>query len=156
MNCLVSDLDSAESCAECGLAKFFNVESKNCELCSSKINGCAECDHFGNTCSFCQEEFSLENGKCVQTSCLKNQLRLNSTSLMCKDCNSIFNNCGSCELMSGKPICTSCVNNLRFLVKGDEDSCGCSKVEYLIQDSQGNSKCELCSKSLDNCVQCED
>lgn len=151
LHCLVSDLDDEDNCHSCSPGRFFNEFSSKCDLCSTSIEGCSECDHNGRVCNACEAGFELRDGTCLQTNCLPHQYQEGSKCINCAD---EVENCGQCVKVGGEVQCVSCLNNMNFF---DERGCGCLSVQYVSVGARvQDTKCESCSDAIDNCLSCSE
>ena len=165
-------LDAATAtCVPLNCAASEYVKGNECLPCSGAISNCVACSG-ENTCTLCDNGFTLQNGKCVSVDCPagtylnmnKNPASCDSCASPCSTCSGTASTCtgcvdnyklsgNSCVLKTcaelGTSLKTSCAEseNATYVVSGFDGKCySCSKKEgWCSSDSD-------CSKAYNKCV----
>ncbi len=157
-------LDAATAtCVELNCSDAEYVKGNECLPCSGTISNCLTCSG-ENTCTVCENGFTLQNGQCVGVSCpAGTYLNMSKNPATCDSCSS------PCATCSGSATsCTSCVDGYKL----SGSSCvkkSCSEMGYSTSCPSGydstrattgsDGTCYSCSKPGDYCAsdsECKD
>ena len=146
-------LDAATAtCVPLNCAASEYVKGNECLPCSGSLSNCVACSG-ENTCTLCDNGFTLQNGKCVGVDCpAGTYLNMNKNPASCDSCAS------PCSTCSGTAsTCTGCVDNYKLsgnscVLKtcaelGSSLKTSCAESEnatYVVSGSDG--KCYSCLK----------
>lgn len=157
-------LDAATAtCVELNCSDAEYVKGNECLPCSGTISNCLTCSG-ENTCTVCENGFTLQNGQCVGVSCpAGTYLNMSKNPATCDSCSS------PCATCSGSATsCTGCVDGYKL----SGSSCvkkSCSEMGYSTSCPSGydstrattgsDGTCYSCSKPGDYCAsdsECKD
>ena len=157
-------LDAATAtCVELNCSDAEYVKGNECLPCSGTISNCLTCSG-ENTCTVCENGFTLQNGQCVGISCpAGTYLNMSKNPATCDSCSS------PCATCSGSATsCTGCVDGYKL----SGSSCvkkSCSEMGYSTSCPSGydstrattgsDGTCYSCSKPGDYCAsdsECKD
>ena len=150
-------LDAATAtCVELNCSDAEYVKGNECLPCSGTISNCLTCSG-ENTCTVCENGFTLQNGQCVGVSCpAGTYLNMSKNPATCDSCSS------PCATCSGSATsCTGCVDGYKL----SGSSCvkkSCSEMGYSTSCPSGydstrattgsDGTCYSCSKPGDYCA----
>ena len=150
-------LDAATAtCVELNCSDAEYVKGNECLPCSGTISNCLTCSG-ENTCTVCENGFTLQNGQCVGVSCpAGTYLNMSKNPATCDSCSS------PCATCSGSATsCTGCVDGYKL----SGSSCvkkSCSEMGYSTSCPSGydstrattgsDGQCYSCSKPGDYCA----
>ena len=150
-------LDAATAtCVELNCSDAEYVKGNECLPCSGTISNCLTCSG-ENTCTVCENGFTLQNGQCVGISCpAGTYLNMSKNPATCDSCSS------PCATCSGSATsCTGCVDGYKL----SGSSCvkkSCSEMGYSTSCPSGydstrattgsDGTCYSCSKPGDYCA----
>ncbi len=149
-------LDAATAtCVELNCSDAEYVKGNECLPCSGTISNCLTCSG-ENTCTVCENGFTLQNGQCVGIDCgAGTYLNMSKNPATCDSCSS------PCATCSGSATsCTGCVDGYKL----SGSSCvqkSCSEMGYSTSCPSGydstrettgsDGQCYSCSKPGDYC-----
>ena len=149
-------LDAATAtCVELNCSDAEYVKGNECLPCSGTISNCLTCSG-ENTCTVCENGFTLQNGQCVGVDCgAGTYLNMSKNPATCDSCSSP---CATCT--GSATSCTSCVDGYKL----SGSSCvkkSCSEMGYSTSCPSGydstrettgsDGQCYSCSKPGDYC-----
>ena len=150
-------LDAATAtCVELNCSDAEYVKGNECLPCSGTISNCLTCSG-ENTCTVCENGFTLQNGQCVGVSCpAGTYLNMSKNPATCDSCSSP---CATCT--GSATSCTGCVDGYKL----SGSSCvqkSCSEMGYSTSCPSGydstrattgsDGTCYSCSKPGDYCA----
>ena len=147
--------EATATCVELNCSDAEYVKGNECLPCSGTISNCLTCSG-ENTCTVCENGFTLQNGQCVGIDCgAGTYLNMSKNPATCDSCSS------PCATCSGSATsCTSCVDGYKL----SGSSCvqkSCSEMGYSTSCPSGydstrettgsDGQCYSCSKPGDYC-----
>lgn len=147
--------EATATCVELNCSDAEYVKGNECLPCSGTISNCLTCSG-ENTCTVCENGFTLQNGQCVGVDCAAGTyLNMSKNPATCDSCSS------PCATCSGSATsCTSCVDGYKL----SGSSCvkkSCSEMGYSTSCPSGydstrettgsDGQCYSCSKPGDYC-----
>ena len=147
--------EATATCVELNCSDAEYVKGNECLPCSGTISNCLTCSG-ENTCTVCENGFTLQNGQCVGIDCgAGTYLNMSKNPATCDSCTS------PCATCSGSATsCTSCVDGYKL----SGSSCvqkSCSEMGYSTSCPSGydssrettgsDGQCYSCSKPGDYC-----
>ena len=148
--------EATATCVELNCSDAEYVKGNECLPCSGTISNCLTCSG-ENTCTVCENGFTLQNGQCVGVDCAAGTyLNMSKNPATCDSCSS------PCATCSGSATsCTSCVDGYKL----SGSSCvkkSCSEMGYSTSCPSGydstrettgsDGQCYSCSKPGDYCA----
>lgn len=148
--------EATATCVELNCSDAEYVKGNECLPCSGTISNCLTCSG-ENTCTVCENGFTLQNGQCVGIDCgAGTYLNMSKNPATCDSCTS------PCATCSGSATsCTSCVDGYKL----SGSSCvqkSCSEMGYSTSCPSGydstrettgsDGQCYSCSKPGDYCA----
>ena len=148
--------EATATCVELNCSDAEYVKGNECLPCSGTISNCLTCSG-ENTCTVCENGFTLQNGQCVGVDCAAGTyLNMSKNPATCDSCTS------PCATCSGSATsCTSCVDGYKL----SGSSCvqkSCSEMGYSTSCPSGydstrettgsDGQCYSCSKPGDYCA----
>lgn len=127
-----------------------NDGSGYCNLCSSKLEHCINCNGSDSRCTLCEGDYFLDsNGKC--NNCTTPNVFKDSNNT-CHSCSSVFPNCDMCNITAN--VCFKCQENLFF---NEENQCVACDLPEVYKDGKtdGSGHCKMCNQTLKNCSSCQ-
>ena len=128
------------NCVQCNFG--YGLVNSNCQLCS--VNHCVSCSTFdASNCFSCLSGYALLNTDCIMCVSPCISCVYSSTTQVCHNCSAGFG-------LNGYSSCQTCDTGCTECLGTDYTNCTqCDSLHYLV-----NSKCNLCSSSILNCVSC--
>lgn len=148
--------EATATCVELNCSDAEYVKGNECLPCSGTISNCLTCSG-ENTCTVCENGFTLQNGQCVGIDCgAGTYLNMSKNPATCDSCTS------PCATCSGSATsCTGCVDGYKL----SGSSCvqkSCSEMGYSTSCPSGydstrattgsDGTCYSCSKPGDYCA----
>ena len=147
--------EATATCVELNCSDAEYVKGNECLPCSGTISNCLTCSG-ENTCTVCENGFTLQNGQCVGVDCgAGTYLNMSKNPATCDSCSSP---CATCT--GSATSCTSCVDGYKL----SGSSCvkkSCSEMGYSTSCPSGydstrettgsDGQCYSCSKPGDYC-----
>ena len=147
--------EATATCVELNCSDAEYVKGNECLPCSGTISNCLTCSG-ENTCTVCENGFTLQNGQCVGIDCgAGTYLNMSKNPATCDSCSSP---CATCT--GSATSCTSCVDGYKL----SGSSCvkkSCSEMGYSTSCPSGydstrettgsDGQCYSCSKPGDYC-----
>ena len=147
--------EATATCVELNCSDAEYVKGNECLPCSGTISNCLTCSG-ENTCTVCENGFTLQNGQCVGIDCgAGTYLNMSKNPATCDSCTS------PCATCSGSATsCTSCVDGYKLSgSSGVQKSCSdmgystsCPSGYDSTRETTGSDgQCYSCSKPGDYC-----